>query len=87
MQVLNCRVRKDKPHIVKGFFTGEWMVSNFKHFTLEDRRYVTALRYVSALNAAARLNGEPCAHAWDYIGGGHKGAVYQCRYCGEKDGL
>lgn len=81
MQLLNYRARQDKPHIYKGFYTGKWLVSNLDHFTIEDRRYI------AALNAAARLNGEPCAHYWNYIGGGHKGAVYQCRYCGEKDGL
>lgn len=81
MQPLTYRTRTDKPHIVKGFFTKKWMISNFDHFTIEDKRYT------AALNAAARMNGEPCAHYWDYIGGGHKGAVYECRYCGEKDGL
>lgn len=74
------RTRTDKPHLVKGRFTGKWMVWNV-NFSIEDRRYV------AAINAAARLNGEPCAHDWAYIGGGHKGAVYECRYCGEKDGL
>lgn len=81
MQQSCYRERVDKPHIVKGWFTRKWMVYNCIHFTLEDRRCV------AAINAAARLNGEPCAHYWDYIGGGHKGAVYKCRYCGEKDGL
>lgn len=74
------RTRTDKPHILKGPFTGKWMVWNL-NFPVEDRRYV------AAINAAARLNGEPCAHYWNYIGGGHKGAVYECCYCGEKDGL
>lgn len=68
MQLLNYRMRQDKPHIYKGFYTGKWLVSNLDHFTIEDRRYI------AALNATARMNGEPCTHNWDYIGGGHKGA-------------
>lgn len=80
MRESKYRERLDKPHIIKGRFTGKWIVWNM-YSLAEDRRYA------AAINAAARMNGEPCAHYWDYIGGGHKGAVYQCRYCGEKDGL
>ena len=81
MRESHYRERLDKPHIVKGWYTGKWMVYNLMNFTIEDRRYA------AALDAAARMNGEPCAHDWAYIGSGHKGIVYECRYCGEKGGL
>lgn len=80
MRESEYRERTDKPHLIKGRFTGKWMVWNMNSL-VEDRRYA------AALNAAARMNGEPCAHDWAFVGSGHKGVVYECRYCGEKDGL
>lgn len=73
--------RRDKPHLVRGRFTGRWMVWNASQFTIADKRLV------AALEVTARWNGEPCGHYWEYIGGGHKGSVYKCIFCGKKDGL